>query len=255
MKKFIFYGLLAIILFTAVSCTEELEADEENISMYEGGLAENEEGEILYPLRGAGEETLRMYEECLAENQEWETLYPFEENAIWGYMDDEGNVIIAPQFRMARDFSEGLAFVIIDEPRQRGYINLAGELVITLSERGLAAYSFSEGFAHVIERAWDFSIENPPVDSTPGPYIFIDRTGQNIFGQEFASVFPFSEGLAIVCLMNGNDAFINRAGENAFDLEFIHVRYFEDDYAKVVLLDGTYTHIDRQGNIVDLGGW
>lgn len=218
--------------------------------------------------------------------EEWGTLYLFEENGLVGYKDADGNVVIEPQFYWAHAFSEGLAFVKGVEGReyQTGYIDLAGNLVIPLPTAN-AGGRFSEGFAHVSIREWDWSSEYSIATGLPGPFIFIDRMGRNVFGMEFATVsnfedglarvsmlkgnmividrtgknafgmefrwvFRFIDGLAIVHLLNGNRAFIDRRGENAFGMEFTSAFEFDRrGYAQVVLLDGTATYIDREGNL------
>jgi len=197
------------------------------------------------PLREVGE-ALGMNVEWDGENQkiiignyqntpqEWETVYRFRQDDLWGYKDADGNVVIEPQFVFTREFSEGLAFVSrsfdVNE-EMRGYIDLTGNLIIPLPdvvpERigfesfGFSAFDFSEGFARVVVRAWNFPEWGNDIDGVlgitgwRGPTIFIDRTGQNAFGQEFATA-----------------------------------RDFQNGYAEVTLLDGTRTHINRQGNIV-----
>jgi len=89
-----------------------------------------------------------------------------------------------------------------------GYIDLSGNLAIPLPT-ALSASRFSEGFAYVIVREWDYSNETP-FNLLPGPFIFIDRTGQNVFNQEFASAYRSIEGFARVTLPNNrHEIFIN----------------------------------------------
>jgi len=180
MKKMFLLGMLSVIVLVAVSCANRL----------------------------------RAVEIAMGTNEEWGVLYPFQEDRLWGYKDDFGNVVIEPQFRGARDFSEGLAFVVIGYPEivQRGFIDLTGELVIPFPLGRLDIGDFSEGFAHVNKREWDFERERPNVDSTFGPYVFIDRTGQNAFGREFREVRPFDEnGYALVIMLNGRQRYLHRS--------------------------------------------
>ena len=254
------------------------------------------------PLREVGE-VLGMNVEWCGDNQEisisspqetedikeWEALYRFEEDGLWGYKDAAGKIIVAPQFRRADEFSEGLAFVRGVEGReyQTGFIDAAGNLVISLPavisahrfSEGLAfvrgvegredqigyidttgnlviplptvisADRFSDGFALVRIREWDWDNEMPLTVGTPGPLIFIDRTGENVFGMEFGTAVRFVDGLARVGVSNRNWAFIDTTGENAFGMEFRHAQDFIDGYARVTLLDGTNTYIDRAGNL------
>jgi len=177
--------------------------------------------------------------------------YPEYNPGPFVFIDRAGQNIFGQEFLSANEFSEGLAFVrcVTGMDEQTGYIDITGSLVIPLPAANFAG-RFSEGFAHVSVRMWDRTVENPNIRGPLGPFIFIDRAGQNIFEQEFLSVRPFEDGIARVSLINGNAAFIDRTGKNAFGIEFRELRDFENGYAMVVLLDGTRTRIDRSGNIV-----
>ena len=186
-------------------------------------------------------------------NEDGGTLYPFEQNGLWGYRDASGNIIIEPQYSFANEFSEGLAFVT-GTPEQRGYIDLTGHLVIPLPESATYPHGFSEGFALIIHREWDHDNEEVHVIGTRGPFIFIDRLGQNVFDQEFAYAHDFDGGFAIVRLMNGNNAFIDITGQNAFGQEFKsisqwnrHEDFPEGGVSSVRLLNGNWAYIDRTG--------
>jgi len=209
------------------------------------------------------------------ETKEWGELFPFDDgkwlayditdrpagrrgipigwDGLVGYKDAEGNVIVEPQYLYGHRFSEGLAFVRGIEGREyrTGFIDLTGNLAIPLPTI-ISGGAFSEGFAIIIEREWDRTNEVVFI-TTPGPFIFIDRTGQNVFGKEFASAHRFIEGFARVVLLDGREIFINTTGQNAFDMEFSMLKDFDNGYARVRLLDGTWTRIDRYGNIVGFG--
>lgn len=188
--------------------------------------------------------------------EDWGVLYLFEANDLYGFKDIDGEIIIEPQYYFAHDFSEGLAFVWGVEGRedQTGFIDLTGNLVIPLPTAHTAG-DFSEGFAHVSVREWYFDYEQTFIHGLLGPYIFINRAGENVFSQEFLNADSFRHGFSRVLLWNGRVAFIDTTGENAFGMEFKDARDFADGYAKVTLLDGTRTHIDRLGNILDMGDW
>jgi hypothetical protein len=186
-------------------------------------------------------------------SEEWGTLYRFKQDGLFGFKDAYENIIIEAQYYGAHPFSEGLAFVIGVEGRnnQTGFIDLAGNLVIPLP---LARHAkpFSEGFASIVVRDWDWTYEDPLVTESFGPFIFIDRTGQEVFGYEFEMVSRFSEGFARVTLYRGNIIFINTIGQNAFGMEFELAGDFWGGYANVKLLNGTHTHINREGTVVDI---
>ena len=286
MKKIIIFCIIAIIILTTLvsaNTFEQLTAYIANFRVF----IDNEEkefenpivtinGRTYIPLRELGEVFGMNVEWCEKsqsifisdlENYEWRTLYRFEKDGLWGYRDDAGNVIIEPQFAFARNFHEGLAFVSkeLHSPEFRGYIDLSGELVIPLptvspiltglDSWGFRAWDFQEGFAVVSIRDWDFGNEpTGGVVGPRGPSIFIDRTGQNVFGQEFIMAGSFSEGVAAVTpitVFGGYSIFIDKTGQNAFNKSFRHTSAFRDGYANVTLNDGTQAVIDRSGNIVD----
>jgi len=173
---------------------------------------------------------------------------------LTGYIDLTGNLVIPlPSAIMFGDpFSEGLAFVRGEEGREdlTGYIDLTGNLVIPLPTV-IAADQFSHGFASILHREWrptEFGL----LIGVPGPFIFIDRDGQNAFGREFQYANPFAYGLALVSLRNGNHAFIDTSGRNAFGREFRRASDFDSDgYARVTLRNGSERYIDRAGNLTE----
>lgn len=68
-----------------------------------------------------------------------------------GYMDTKGNVVIAPQFKSAREFSEGLAAVRPEGvPEVWGYIDTTGHM--TIEPQFHDAKSFHEGLARVVRQ-------------------------------------------------------------------------------------------------------
>lgn len=97
----------------------------------------------------------------------------------WGYIDVNGNMIIEPQFDDAWVFSEGLAPVIIDG--KWGYINSSGNIVIEPQYNEAAI--FSEGLATVrIDGKWGY----------------IDKDGNTVIEPQYEEAGYFSEGLAPV---------------------------------------------------------
>ena len=172
------------------------------------------------------------------------------------FINRKGENVFGREFFSAGEFSEGLAFVWGMEGREdeTGFIDLNGNLVIPLPN-AISVGRFSEGFVWVSIRKWDRANENPRLVGPSGPVIFIDRAGNDVFGQEFESVRPFSNGLAAVLPYRGNWVFIDTTGKNAFGKEFDIAWGFDGEYAQVVLLDGTRTHINRSGEIVNRGGW
>ena len=205
-------------------------------------------------VHGEVAEYLELSCKIFVDVQEWGTLYRFERNGLWGFKNASENIVIEPQYYTVHDFSEGLAFVrgVRGREDQTGFIDFEGNLAIPLPTV-IHAGHFSEGFAPVVVRPWGKD-EEPSYFShqITGPFIFINREGHNVFGDEFQIAFPFVDGLAEVIRYRGNMEFIDITGQNAFGMEFKWAdRFDEDGFAWVHLLDGTRTHLDRNGNIVD----
>ncbi len=59
--------------------------------------------------------------------EESSPLFPVKQNDKWGYIDKTGEAVIKPQFRVAWEFSGGLALVRIGD--KYGYIDKTGKYV------------------------------------------------------------------------------------------------------------------------------
>ena len=101
----------------------------------------------------------------------------------FGYIDEKGALIIQPQFRGADDFSDGLARVWIDQ--KYGFVDKAGKLVIPA--RYLYAERFSDGLALANHES------SPKVG-------YIDKTGNWVIKPMFSNGKTFFQGLAPVAV-------------------------------------------------------
>ncbi|MDQ5909483.1 MAG: hypothetical protein QG599_1578 [Pseudomonadota bacterium] len=99
----------------------------------------------------------------------------------YGYINQSGQPAFAEQFRVATDFSEGLAAVSPDGLNW-GYINPQGEYVIQPTYR--MAAPFSEGLASV--------------QREDGRRIYIDQSGKQAIAAIFDAADSFSDGMALV---------------------------------------------------------
>jgi hypothetical protein len=173
----------------------------------------------------------------------------------WGFIDEAGNIVIAPCFDAAESFSEGLAAIGIKEPDRRkpqtkwGFIDEAGNTMI--APRFDDVESFSEGLAAVgvneSGRRWASS-----------KWGFVDSKGDFAVAPRYDGVGPFSEGLAAVEIYQwGREVnewfdrwgFIDRTGQVVITPQFQEVREFCDGVAAAEL-DGQWGFIDKQGNWV-----
>jgi hypothetical protein len=115
----------------------------------------------------------------------------------WGYIDENGDTLIPPQFDEARPFIGGLAAVRIDD--KWGFVNRLGELQVTpLYEK---CEDFTEGLAAV---QWY------------GRWGYIDSTGAFVIMPRFQDAGPFQKGVAAVRL-GARRGLVTRQGEIRFD--------------------------------------
>jgi len=106
----------------------------------------------------------------------------------WGFIDQSGAWAIAPQYRQAFSFSEGLAPVALPD-RHWAFIDKHNQVVVRVREDLIVTSGFSEGIAAVAK-------DN---NGTPGDLFgFIDRTGKVIAEPQYARVYDFHEGSAAV---------------------------------------------------------
>lgn len=152
----------------------------------------------------------------------------FPDGGKFGYIDKTGKEVIAPQFFVAQDFSEGLAAVRVEQTSESkyGYIDRTGHMVI--EPRFNQAEPFSEGLAAVETSAR--TINKQVVGIAWG---FIDKTGALKTPDKYWFAGTFSEGLARMA-MPGNDVrmgFINHNGKVVIPARFTRVYDFSKGLA------------------------
>jgi hypothetical protein len=145
-----------------------------------------------------------------------EGLVPISIGDKWGFMDQTGKLMIAPQFEDAEDFSEGLAPVKVrtadtvwcpaDAAGDRsgstmmyGYVDKSGKLVIPAVFNSAAP--FSEGVAAVTKCDQAY---------------FVDKTGKTVITGNFTYASSFSGGLARVDTLTKDGllwAYIGKTGK------------------------------------------
>lgn len=166
-----------------------------------------------------------------------------------GYIDETGTIMIPSRFDLAREFSEGLAYVSGDGVH--GFINIKGRQVIQLGANEKPAldqfdYGFQEGLAVIM---------------VGRSVAFIDHTGK-LLRTEYTNAASFSEGLAAVTVGTLNQTkygFINAKGElliePRFKPAFSHhwrvegLSRFSEGLACVRMND-LYGYINRHGDFV-----
>ncbi|MDR2207832.1 MAG: WG repeat-containing protein [Azoarcus sp.] len=152
-----------------------------------------------------------------------------------GYINAKGEMVIAPRFEFAGDFSaNGLAR--IQENGKYGYINAKGEIVI----------------APRFGAAEDFSANGLALIKENGKYGYINAKGEIVIPPRFEYTRGFSaNGLAAI-QENGKWGYINAKGEMVIAPRFEGAWYFYDNGLATIEENGKYGYINAKGEPVVL---
>ena len=182
-------------------------------------------------------------EEVLIVKSGWSKAMPFrdgraavlwKESGKWGYMDEEGMLVIPAVFHHANDFSDGLALVAT-QPKRKGivFIDTSGKTVLTPPEEMKISYAtFREGFASV---------------SVKSGRALIDHKGKKLNDRDYANCGYFSEGLCAVQPKDEGFHYIDKTGKVIIPGPFKYGRPFKRGFARVEDENRNRFVIDRTG--------
>lgn len=167
-------------------------------------------------------------------------LIPVKSGKEFQYIDNEGKIVINPQFRKATIFREGLAMVQTsgDEPKW-GFISEDGKYAINAQYK--EATVFSDGLAWVVTE-----------NAAPAA---IDKKGELKFTlQDAEEVRIFKNGFAAFNVVNeeGEEkwGFVDKMGKVVINPQFSEVSNFSDGKCGVRNSDRKWGFIDTEGKIV-----
>jgi len=183
----------------------------------------------------------------------------------WGFVDESGDFVIAPQFDACSYFYEEMAVVLVNG--KYGFIDTKGDFIIEPQFDN--AYRISEGLAAVevgekwgyIDKDGEFVIEpqfqygsfftdGVSVICVDDKYGIIDKEGNYITPPTYDSIGEFCNGMARI-KMEDRYGYINTEGEIVIGFRFIYAsNMYNDGFAYVVTEDKEYALIDREGNIL-----
>ena len=194
------------------------------------------------------------------ETKEKRVLKPYLDKSGWGYKDNQGNIVVEGKYTWADEFFEGMARIRVG--LKWGFINENCEEVI--SPQFYDANRFSDGLSKVDYSAFidkkgcividkyseaisDFSEGLAVVRkySTSPPYThgYINKKGEIVIPFKYLWVDDFSEGLAAVCLPDPNNNY------NGYEFNFIQEIQEGDMYHK----KERWGYIDTNGKLIISG--
>jgi hypothetical protein len=152
----------------------------------------------------------------------------------WGFIDETGKFVIQPQYDSVRQFSNGLAVVFLKD--QVSYIDKSGKTIFQVPpEQGSIVSDFSEGLAPVkLGQRWGY------IDQS-GKYAINPQFEVNIIG-------VFSGGLAMM-MIGGKVGYIDRAGKMVIPPQYRETAQFSQGLAPVLKGD-QWGFIDKSGKFI-----
>jgi hypothetical protein len=193
--------------------------------------------------------TLKMSE---GEKGEISIVYLVSKDNKYGYISREGELLYKYDLLNAREFSDGLAAVKINNIlKQECFINSAGKVMFNrdMDRTG----DFYEGMALI----WNIKRSNSDLYRTDQinkdlKFGYINKSGKVIVKPVFREAKEFSDGLAAVKNDQNKWGFINKDGKYSIEPKFDYVYSFNDGYAPVLIdaANNEYSYIDKKGTIV-----
>lgn len=154
-------------------------------------------------------------------SQSPDTLYPVkvytQDGYKYGYINNQGNLNIKPQFAFAKDFSEGLAFVKNDSSSQWFCINTSGKVEFELT--AIFVIDFSNGVAKYID--------------TKNERHFIDHLGKIIYDPP--SEQPEYGGVVIPYSKEGKFGYVNMDTGDSLPPIYLRAGFFRQGSAPVFI--------------------
>jgi hypothetical protein len=152
----------------------------------------------------------------------------------WGFVDTEGKVAIAPTFVDADDFSDGLALVR-NEEKKAGFIDRSGNLVIDYAYD--VAWPFRNGVAIV-----------GIGEEGERKHRIIRKSGETIARPPWEPIGNFSEGVAPIRVSDAQIGFFDPTGKVIVRVRLDAVRDFHDGMA-VCELHGKTCAMNREWHV------
>jgi len=155
----------------------------------------------------------------------------------WGFIDENGKFIFPAIYKQISIFTDGLAWVV-NENASPNAINEKGDIIFNLSVAEHVR-SFQEGYA---------AFSQLSADKVNEKWGFVDKLGKISVNPQFSNVDNFSEGKCAVSNDDGKWGYIDKSGNLIIPYQFNSAQSFHAGKAivrlsakvGVITLDGKY---------------
>lgn len=242
----------------------EISAKEVSYSVYVDGVKGNI-SEKIYNINARTFVPLRAISELLNKNVGWDgetetvdisdwsnhVLYPFQRNGLYGYMDEDGNIKVEPEYEFCTDFQDGFG-IARDKDGFEQYVDINGNMSEKYDYHALGF--FSEGVAARKVRDYKENEKQHAFGGIEGIVKVFDKEGNIVTDEEFEDVYGFNGGIARVIDLSGKPHYINKAGETVKIPGLAEVEYIFDSGYISLKSDGKEMLYDNKMNkISDIG--
>ncbi len=149
------------------------------------------------------------YREARPFSENLAAVIPMTEKDKWGYINQQGQLVIPAKYKRAFDFGEGVACVRTTDDI-RVIIDRQANVLTSVSAAFDTAQSFSDGLC-AVGRDKEETVSFNYVEETYD-WGFIDTTGKLVIDFQYDLVTPFKNGIAQV-LVDGKIGYIDKTGK------------------------------------------
>ncbi len=164
-------------------------------------------------------------------------------NGLFGYIDENGNIVVPTKFVRIGEFDEANHPVrgTKDKYENWGYVDCYGKDVTTF-DYFYACPFYDEDLALVCKSFWD------DYDNSYNRFGYINTNGKIVISISYKKAFPFSEGLAAVKRSNEEKfGFIDKQENAIIDFQFDSVKWGFTDGFVWVMRDKKWGMINKSG--------
>ena len=188
-------------------------------------------------------------------------FFPFLKNGLYGFIDEDGKIMIEAQYEVAEPFAEGLSLVMKDGAL--GFLNKAGDLIIPFNyedgepyENGLAIVSKDDKYGMIdrtenaviplkYELVGRFSHDLALVANETS-YGFVDKKAKLVIPMELDYANDFENGFALIEL-DDKKGMINTSGRQVIETKYEYLENFNEYGLARAKNDSAYGLIDMSG--------